>query len=335
MALMLPLQVVDSFCRRCCSSNACTSNYDEKKLAELLVNKASLFDVIKWQRVSKKFRKAAQKRLNSYTRIDVQVYSRLKKLREEMHNQSKDLCFIILLHSFVRFILKVSSNIFMQHISTLLVFLAFADRLDWHPTLTLVAVELGPNHLGIAVDSLLKWKDVRALFHLLITLSRNVEHLCIDSPIIEMLVAEVNKRQVKLLVSLLCQSRTTVKEQSCFNEFTIAPIDNVHLPEGPFFPNLKQLTISSQTNQLEHLSRLLSYSVSVNLIYHVEEMDLLCLKISIGSGWSQSKHFRLFRHLTRFRQWTEASLLGERYFQQFGNSFTKRRGKASPLNAYT
>lgn len=207
-----------------------------------------------------------------------------------MHNQSKDLCFIILLHSFVRFILKVSSNIFMQHISTLLVFLAFADRLDWHPTLTLVAVELGPNHLGIAVDSLLKWKDVRALFHLLITLSRNVEHLCIDSPIIEMLVAEVcffrflknscylvslfscpmsylsislavsilyqhfeillylqvNKRQVKLLVSLLCQSRTTVKEQSCFNEFTIAPIDNVHLPEGPFFPNLKQLTISSQ-----------------------------------------------------------------------------------------
>lgn len=43
MALMLPLQVVDSFCRRCCSSNACTSNYDEKKLAELLVNKVKYY----------------------------------------------------------------------------------------------------------------------------------------------------------------------------------------------------------------------------------------------------------------------------------------------------
>lgn len=293
---MLPLQVMDSFRRCCCSTNACTSTSIEEQLAEILVNKASLFDVIKWQRVSTRFRNAAQKRLNSYTRIDVQVYAGLKKLREDRNHQ---------------------------------------ERLDWHPTLALVAVELGPNHLGIAVDSLLKWKDVRALFHLLITLSRRVEHLCIDSPIIEMLVAEVNKRQVKLLVSLLCQSRTTSMEQCCFNEFTIAPIDPLHLPEGPFFPHLKQLTITSQTSQLEHLSRLLSYSVSVNLIYHVEEMDLLCLKICIGSAWSRSRHFRLFRHLTRFRQWTEANVLGERYFQQFGTSFPKRRSKSSPLGVHS
>lgn len=295
MALILPLQFLDSFRRCCCSDDACTSTDTEGKLAEILVNKASLFDVIKWQRVSSRFRKAAQKRLDSYTRIDVQVYAGLKKLREHKVHQ---------------------------------------ERLDWHPTLALVAVELGPNHLGLAIDSLLKWKDVRALFHLLITLSGNVEYLFIDSPIIELLVAEINKRQVNLLVSLLCQSRTTSKEQCCLNEFTIAPVDRVKLPDGPFFPHLKQLTIASQTNQLEHLSRLLSYSVSVNLIYHVEEIDLLCLKICVGNAWSKSRHFRLFKHLTRFRQWTEANVLGERYFQQFGKSVSRKRSRLAPLNAY-
>uniref|UniRef100_A0A158R5Q6 F-box domain-containing protein n=1 Tax=Syphacia muris TaxID=451379 RepID=A0A158R5Q6_9BILA len=287
MALLLPLQLAGNFCRYCCSSRACTSSAVEEQVAEILVDRASIFDVIKWQRVSKRFRKAALRRLNSYSRIDVQLCDGLQKVREDKRNED---------------------NL----------------RLDWHPTLTLVAVELGPNHLGIAVDSLLKWKDVRALFHLLIALSGSVEHLCVDSPVIEMLVAEVNKRQVKLLVSLLSQSRTTAKDQCCFNEYTIAPVNHLYLPDGPFFPLLKQLTITSQTSQLQHLSRLLSYSVSVKLIYHVEEIDLLCLKISIGNSWSRSKHSCLFKHLTRFRQWAEADMLGVRYFQQFDTSFTAR-----------
>ncbi|VDO41652.1 unnamed protein product [Onchocerca flexuosa] len=79
-------------------------------------------------------------------------------------------------------------------------------------------------------------------------------------------------------------------------------------------------------NQLQHLSRLLSYAVSVDLLYHVEQMDLLCLKILVGNVWARPTKFRLFRHLTRFRQWTEANILGERYFQQFGK--IRRRSRS-------
>lgn len=62
---------------------------------------------------------------------------------------------------------------------------------DWHPTMALMMVELGPNHLGIAIDSELNWKAVKALLHLLITFRRKIQQLYIDSPVIELLVAEV------------------------------------------------------------------------------------------------------------------------------------------------
>lgn len=52
-------------------------------------------------------------------------------------------------------------------------------------------VELEPNRLGIAIDSELRTRDVTALLHLLFTLRRKVEQLFIDSPIIELLVAQV------------------------------------------------------------------------------------------------------------------------------------------------
>uniref|UniRef100_A0A9J2PJN5 F-box domain-containing protein n=1 Tax=Ascaris lumbricoides TaxID=6252 RepID=A0A9J2PJN5_ASCLU len=280
MALTLPLQVLDSVRRCYCSIQAGPSNVANDALFDTIIAQASLFDVIKWQRVSSGFRKAAHKRLDVYTRIDVRVYSSLQKLRNDKANTA---CY------------------------------------DWHPTMALMMVELGPNHLGIAIDSELNWKAVKALLHLLITFRRKIQQLYIDSPVIELLVAEVNKQQVNFLLASLCGSRKSNREENFCNEgLIIAPLIKQHLPSGPFFPHLKQLTITSQSNQLEHLSRLLSYAVSVNLIYHVEQIDLLCLKICISSAWSRSRNFRLFRHLTRFRQWAEADLLGERYFQQFG-----------------
>lgn len=52
-------------------------------------------------------------------------------------------------------------------------------------------MELEPNHLGIAIDSELTTNNVSALLHLLFTLRRKVEQLFIDSPTIELLVAQV------------------------------------------------------------------------------------------------------------------------------------------------
>lgn len=291
MALTLPLQVLDSVRRCYCSIRAGTSKAYDSQLADVIVNEASLFDVFKWQGVSRCFRDAARKRLDAYKKIDVRIYAGLQTLRDN----------------------KI-----------------YEARYDWHPSRALMLVDLGPSHLGIAIDSKLDWKDVRILLHLLITFRRKVEQLSIDSPIIELLVAEVNKQQVKLLISLLSQSRKASKEEMLSNDtFTVAPIYKNYLPDGPFFPHLKQLSIISQSNQIEHLSHLLSYAVSVDLIYHVEQMDLLCLKICVGKAWSRSRNFRLFRHLTKFRQWTEAGALGERYFQQFGACSVKKRSKSA------
>ncbi|KHN75494.1 hypothetical protein Tcan_16611 [Toxocara canis] len=296
MALTLPLQVLDSVRRCYCSVRAGTSNIRDEALFDVVIKQASLFDVIKWQRVSRGFRRAAHKRLDAYTRIDVRVYSGLQKVRNDKGN---------------------------------------SGRYDWHPSVALMMVDLGPNHLGIAIDSELNWRDVKALLHLLITFRRKIKQLYIDSPVIELLVAEVNKQQVNFLLALLCSSRKSNQGGSLCKErlTTIAPLIEQHLPNGPFFPHLKQLTITSQSNQLEHLSRLLSYAVSVDLIYHVEQMDVLCLKICVGNAWSRSRSFRLFRHLTRFRQWAEADLLGERYFQQFSAYAATKRPKSTSCSS--
>uniref|UniRef100_A0A0R3S2U3 F-box domain-containing protein n=1 Tax=Elaeophora elaphi TaxID=1147741 RepID=A0A0R3S2U3_9BILA len=190
-------------------------------------------------------------------------------------------------------------------------------------------MELEPNHLGIAIDSELKASNVTALLHLLFTLRRKVEQLFIDSPIIELLVAQINKEQINLLIEMVSLSR---KVNRCCGEtrsrqLKLTPLHRIYLPDAPFFPNLKKLSIISKANQLQHLSRLLGYAVSVDLLYHVEQMDLLCLKILVGNVWTRPTKFRLFRHLTRFRQWTEADMLGVRYFQQFGT--TRKRFRRS------
>lgn len=54
-----------------------------------------------------------------------------------------------------------------------------------------------------------------------------------------------------------------------------------------------------QTSQLQHLSRLLGYAVSVNLLYHVERIDLLCLQLIVGSAWQRPRQHHLFRQLTK------------------------------------
>lgn len=57
------------------------------------------------------------------------------------------------------------------------------------------------------------------------------------------------------------------------------------------------------------------------MLYHSENLDILCLRIILGGKWCHKPHFRMFKHVARFRQWTDADSLGERYFQQFsGNS---------------
>ena len=50
---------------------------------------------------------------------------------------------------------------------------------------------MGPAELGIAVDTKMRQEDVRALVQLLSTFRRSVEQLCMDSPIIELLVSQV------------------------------------------------------------------------------------------------------------------------------------------------
>ncbi|KAF7636602.1 hypothetical protein Mgra_00003998 [Meloidogyne graminicola] len=203
--------------------------------------------------------------------------------------------------------------------------------LDWHPHAKLVVVQMGPNELGIAVDTKMRQEDVRALVQLLAAFRHSVEQLSMDSPIIELLVSQINRKQMSILLNMLKNScpfspckNNRIGEgggYSCASELVKVPPPQ-SIPYGPFFSNLKKLTITSQSNQLEHLSRLLTYAVSVDFLYETSNIDLLCLKICIGRGqWSMQKpSIRLFCHVTRFRQWTEAGSLGERYFQQFSDS---------------
>ncbi|VDM98128.1 unnamed protein product [Thelazia callipaeda] len=298
MALTLPLHVAASV-QRCCSNQACTSKFTDE-IIKLVINKASLFDVFKWRQISKGFQRAVEERLDTYTMIDIKVYSGLRHLRNKASAESE---------------------------------------YDWHPSLALMIVELEPNHLGIAVDSELKASNVTALLRLLFSLRLKTEQLFIDSPIIELVVAQINKEQINMLIEMVSHSRNTTRCRNTMHnqKLQLTTCHPIYFPETPFFPNLKKLSITSKTSQMQHLSRLLSYAVTVDLLYYVEQMDLLCLKILMGNAWARPTRFRLFRHLTRFnilfrfRQWTEADVLGERYFQQFGTTRRRVRSLSSHL----
>jgi hypothetical protein len=306
MALTLPLHLFDGLCRLLpprFSTNPSTS--EQNRLVEHLIINCSIFDQIRWRRVSKTFKNAIDSKLRRFTRINVRCYNGLAQMCEECEGNNS---------------------------------IGKKGCLDWHPHAKLVLVQMGSNELGIAVDTKMRQEDVLALVQLLTAFRHSVEQLCMDSPIIELLVSQINRKQMSILLNMLKNSRTFASspsknycgDYSAHDLVRVPPPQN--LPYGPFFSNLKKLTITSQSNQLEHLSRLLTYAVGVDFLYETSNIDLLCLKICIGRGqWSMQKpSIRLFCHVTRFRQWTEAGSLGERYFQQFTdttNYFNGRGGK--------
>ncbi|EFO13362.2 hypothetical protein LOAG_15167, partial [Loa loa] len=59
---------------------------------------SSIFDIIKWQQISKSFQRAAQKRLDMYTMIDIKVYNGLRKLR----NKAEAECRLFLFCNFIK-----------------------------------------------------------------------------------------------------------------------------------------------------------------------------------------------------------------------------------------
>jgi len=284
MALTLPLQFFDGLCR-CCGitgefEGPSSSSIAQERLAKIIIENASLTDLFRWRRVSGAFKRAAEARLSSFTRIDVRVYDGLTDLRN--HHCHK-------------------------------------DSFEWLPHGNVMMVDLGMGHLGIAVDTKLKSNDVKSLLRLLMAFRHYVEELFMDSPIIELIVSQINKQQVNLLIEMLKSTRKFTEQQNSEDRSLISSFFPEPIP-GPFFTNLKKLTITSQSNQLEHLSRLGTYAVGVDFLYETQNIDLLCLKICIGGQWCQKRNVRMFRHVNRFRQWTEADSLGERYFQQFSGA---------------
>jgi len=285
MALILPLHFFDGIYRLIPPRTSYQTPLEQSRLATFLTANASLFDLIRWRRVSKAFKQAADNRIRNFKRIDVRCYDGLAQLQEDKRTK---------------------------------------ENFEWHPHASMFILQTGTSELGIAIDSKFKQGDVKALLHLLFTFRHNIEQLFVDSPIIELLVSQINRQQVALLLELLKCSRTPCKQGSGKSDDSSAIAcaeKHDDLPCRPFFPKLKKLTVTSQSDQLEHLSRLASYAIGVDFLYETSNIDLLCLKICIGnSKWTQKPNIRLFRHVTRFRQWTEAGSLGEKYFQQFSGS---------------
>ena len=92
MALTLPLHFFDGI-YRLIERRSTQSPTEQKRLASFLTANASLFDLIRWRRVSKAFKIAADNHLKRYTRIDVRCYNGLSHLTEE--SSARGMFFII------------------------------------------------------------------------------------------------------------------------------------------------------------------------------------------------------------------------------------------------
>ncbi|KJH40239.1 hypothetical protein DICVIV_13821 [Dictyocaulus viviparus] len=287
---LIPLTVYDNLRRACCSMFASSSQTDHAGIADRIIANASLVDVLRWRGVSRRFRIAAQRRLACYTTIHVRVYD--------------DLC-------------KLYGRKSSTHIT---------DELIWHPTCCLLLSEMNSNELGIALDSQPKWKEVKVLIMLLKVFRENAVHVHMDSPVVELLVKEVNTKKINALLLFFSQNRKCDMDLTC-EETAIIPVIKNQIPLGPMFPSLRQFTVTSNSQQLGHLSRLVHYAVAVDMIYQKKRMDLVCLQVVLGESWCRSKQ-RLFRHVHSFKKWSDASSLGVRYLQQFHGA-EKRRGRSN------
>jgi hypothetical protein len=254
-----------------------------------LVEDACLADVLRWRSVSRDFRRAAKRRLDRYTHVHVRVYDGLAKLYEKRHSEKKET----------------------------------AEDLNWHPSSCLLLCDMDAHTIGIAVDAKPTWKDVRNLVSLLEVFRTSVEQVFMDSPVVEILVKEVNTKKVNALLYQFNLHRKCGPSMD-FEQHSLAPINRQTGPLGPMFPNLKQFTVTSNPQQLSHLSRLMNYAVAVDMIYQKKEIDLVCLQVILGDSWCRSKQ-RLFRHVNSFKQWSDASSLGVKYLQQFHGAEKKRQ----------
>ncbi|KAJ1346699.1 hypothetical protein KIN20_001587 [Parelaphostrongylus tenuis] len=238
---LIPLTVYDNLRRACCSMFASSSRSDHSGIADRIIANASLVDVLRWRGVSRQFRVAAQRRLSRYRTIHVRVYNDLCKLYER----------------------KPSKNV--------------TGELNWHPTCCLLLSEMSSSELGIALDSQPNWKEVKVLISLLKVFQQHATHIHMDSPVVELLVKEVNTRKINALLLFFSQNRKCDMDRIC-EETAIMPMMKSQLPIGPMFPSLKQFTVTSNPQQLAHLSRLVHYAVAVDMIYQKKEIDLVCLQ---------------------------------------------------------
>ncbi|KAF8355481.1 hypothetical protein PRIPAC_97104 [Pristionchus pacificus] len=291
---LLPLTVFDCI-RRACRYNlldAYSPSDMEYQLAERILAHASLADLLRWRTVSVAFRKAATKRISSYSKMHIRVYDGLTELR------AKSKC-----------------------------------KSEWPCSANVLLCEMDTDSVGICIDSKLNWKDAKAMISLIAIFRHSAEQVYMDSPVVDLLLKHLNSSKVHSLLQLLTQKR----RQSFSLPTPISyflPLDDTHnelvLPNktavesGPFFPRLKKFTVTADKSQLTHLSRIISYCVAVESVFEKEDVDLVVL----GESWCRSKQ-RLFRHVSSFKHWLDASSLGVKYVQQFQGK-PKRHRTMSP-----
>ncbi|KAK0396763.1 hypothetical protein QR680_001842 [Steinernema hermaphroditum] len=280
MSLSITLEILDGVRRYLWPRGAAQTSSD--RLAEYVLAEAALFDLLRWRRVSKTFKDVAQRRIKMISRIDVKLYDGLRNLHRYTGASSP------------------------------------TGNYSWHSRAPIMVIQLSADHLGIAVDSKMEKEEVKVLVELLTVFRHTVEKLNLDCPIMEFLVSQVDKQQLNVLHFCLANSRKQSMENgpNSFDPQGVLRVRDSQF-ESPFFPKLRQLTITSQTDQLEHLSRLLLYTVGVEHIYNPTCIELVCLNVCLAGSWSRVKNVRLFRHVNCFRQWSEAQNLGVRYLQQF------------------
>lgn len=306
MALTLPLQLFDTV-YKCCNafSEASSSDNFHSRLAEHFMSNVSLLDAIRLRRVSRAFRVAGDHRLMAFKQIEVKVYKNLRQMYS--HHCEKGV---------------------EREISVIVLNNIISDNYERVPNSEIIVAELSRECLGIGIDSNMNSNDVRTLLQLLSVFKDYVEKLFVDSPIIDVLVSQINKQQVIMLLEALRIGRKTSNGVNASNTKTIATNNVPPIPCGPFFKNLKRMVITSTSKQLEHLTRLSTYAaIDVDFLYDTDQIDILCLKIIIAGRWTHKPHRSLFRHVTNFKRWSDSEKLGERYLQQFTGRFNPRNAK--------
>jgi hypothetical protein len=184
-----------------------------------------------------------------------------------------------------------------------------------------VLLHISERNTALIVDDRWTSRDVYCTFGAIQFFSKYAKSITMDVQIAELIIVGLSTLKLSRWHAFECYVNA------------VGPIvgDELHMklskspPSKPeLFTAAKEITIRALISDLSHLSRIPDYSVSVNALFNLQNIEMFRINIIDNSSQCRSElgsSVRLIRrphkHMRIFKKWLNSTELREKYVQQY------------------